>query len=338
MPHASKLLVVRLILCGALLGAGAAPASAAAPHATTTSQSVVRIVNHVGKEQSIGSGTLIHRRADYGVVLTCAHIFSDDVGELIVFFDGGAARVAQVLAIDEKNDLASLLVARPPSDAVALAKALPAHGSPLASCGFGSQGEFLVNRGQALGQVTLEDGEPEGVVELSGAARQGDSGGPIFDDRGQLVAVIFGSDGHVVDGTHCGVIRPFLAKHPISRELTRRLAEQAARPLDTTLMAFRPSGSSEVTAATFKQEFTTLRGTVRYGKRLARGAIVELKGPKSHFTYVDQEGRFVFERVPVGQYELAVETVITNQRRSAQQSVWLSGEKADGEEVELLLK
>lgn len=337
MPHAATPFGTRLLLGLALALASAGPALAAAAHSAASSQSVVRIVNQLGKEQSIGSGTLVHRRGDYGVVLTCAHIFSDDVGQLIVFFEGGAARVAQVLAIDEKNDLASLLVARPPADAVSLAKALPPSGSPLASCGFGQQGRFLVNRGQSLGQVTLEDGEPEGVVELSGAARQGDSGGPIFNARGQLVAVIFGSDGNVVDGTHCGVIRPFLSRHPISRDLTRRLAELAAKPLDTSLMVFRPTGDNQETIAQSTPVFTTLRGTVRYGKRAASGASVELKGPTTRITKVDSEGRFVFERVAVGHYELAVDTVMHNQVRSALRPVWLSGE-ANGEEVELHLE
>lgn len=337
MLRASMPFKTRLILSLALAAVSPFPAIAAAAHSTASSQSVVRIVNQLGREQSIGSGTLIHRRGDYGVVLTCAHIFSDDVGKLIVFFDGGTARVAQVLAIDEKNDLASLLVARPPTAAVSLAKALPPSGSPLASCGFGQQGQFLINRGQSLGQVTLEEGEPEGVVELSGAARQGDSGGPIFDARGQLVAVIFGSDGNVVDGTHCGVIRPFLARHPISRDSTRRLAELAARPLDTTLLVFRPTGGNEEAIAQSHPAFTTLRGTVRYGKRAASGVRVELKGPTTRVAKVDHEGRFVFERVAAGHYELAVDTVMHNQTRSALQSVWLSGE-ADVEQIELRLE
>ena len=44
---------------------------------------------------------------------------------------------------------------------------------------------------------------------MTGSARQGDSGGPVFDRHRQLVAVLFGTNGQVVDGTFCGRVRRF---------------------------------------------------------------------------------------------------------------------------------
>ncbi len=49
------------------------------------------------------------------------------------------------------------------------------------------------------------------MLELSGSARFGDSGGPVFNRRYELVAVLFGTNGRVVDATFCGRVRRFLS-------------------------------------------------------------------------------------------------------------------------------
>jgi hypothetical protein len=42
-------------------------------------------------------------------------------------------------------------------------------------------------------------------------ARNGDSGGPIFNDRGEIAGVLFGSDSSSTMGSYCGRLRQFLA-------------------------------------------------------------------------------------------------------------------------------
>jgi hypothetical protein len=297
---------------------------------------VVRVVNRLGKECSIGSGTLIDRQADLGVILTCAHVFSDGVGELTVFFDGSTPRHALVVAIDKDNDLASLVVRHPPAAAVALATSVPPPGSPLSSCGFGPQGTFRVNRGKYLGSVTLEDGEDLGVVEIEGLARQGDSGGPIFDARHRLVAVIFGSNGEVVDGTHCVVIRQFLAQHTVTSELARRIATLSSRPFAETNLLFHGeiAGASEVEAK--PPVLVTVRGVVRHGDRAAAGAKLQISGPTTRVATLDHEGRFAVEVVAGGSYELSVDAVVHNRMRHVESSIVVSDETSR-REIELKL-
>jgi hypothetical protein len=48
------------------------------------------------------------------------------------------------------------------------------------------------------------------LVELDAPARQGDSGGPIFNGRGELAGVLSGSGFGQTCGTYCGRIRWFL--------------------------------------------------------------------------------------------------------------------------------
>ena len=46
---------------------------------------------------------------------------------------------------------------------------------------------------------------------LTGSARDGDSGGPVLNQHGELVGVLWGTDGRTVHATYCGRIRRFLA-------------------------------------------------------------------------------------------------------------------------------
>ena len=53
-------------------------------------------------------------------------------------------------------------------------------------------------------------------MEVNVAARQGDSGGPIFNARGELAGVLFGSNdsfltGQYTMGSYCGRVRLFVA-------------------------------------------------------------------------------------------------------------------------------
>jgi hypothetical protein len=310
------------------------------PASPDVAPGIVRIVNQQGNEFSIGSGTLVERQQDVGIVLTCAHVFSDGVGDIHVFFDGGASRRALLIAADEKNDLASLAVERPVTSAVALATSVPSTRTPLASCGFGQEGKLRINHGELRGQVTLKDGESEGVVELSGKARQGDSGGPIFDAQHRLVAVIMGSDGEVVDGTHCEVFRPFLAQHPLTPSLTGRLRQLARQSSRDVAVAFRPdydATSAEAADVPEPPAQSTIRGVARYGNRAASGASVHLSGRATRVAKLDEQGRFQFDVVPRGSYQLTIDAVVRNKMRHGERAIWVTGELQESE-IELKLE
>jgi hypothetical protein len=52
---------------------------------------------------------------------------------------------------------------------------------------------------------------PRETVEVSVAARQGDSGGPILNAQGELAGVLWGAGGGRTEGSYCGRVRQFLA-------------------------------------------------------------------------------------------------------------------------------
>ncbi|MBN1909751.1 MAG: trypsin-like peptidase domain-containing protein, partial [Pirellulales bacterium] len=207
MHHFTLLLLILLpaSVARAQCTPGTCPA-AEAPH-----PAVVRIVNQVGPARYFGSGTLIERDVSRGLIVTCAHLFSDGAGHIVVTFPDGRSFGATLTAVDRSWDLAALRIARPDAEPVAIAEDAPRPGELLRSCGYGQNGRYWCNQGVARGYVVVQGRPGHETLELLGMARQGDSGGPVFNRHGRLVAVLWGTNGRIVGGTYCGRIRQFLA-------------------------------------------------------------------------------------------------------------------------------
>ena len=174
--------------------------------------SVVRVVNTgASGNRYYGSGTLVHKDDQRGIVLTCAHLFRREVGTVGVLFGDGRHFAASLLSVDQAWDLAALEIAAPGAEPVAVADGYPEPGELLESCGYGQDGRYWCNRGRALGYAKTATTQTHETLQLTGSARDGDSGGPVFNGRGELVAVVWGTDGRTVGGTYCGRIRKFLA-------------------------------------------------------------------------------------------------------------------------------
>lgn len=295
---------------------------AAPPAAPPTAEGIVRVFNQLEVEAVVGSGTLVHREGPVGIVLSCAHLFSEGRGELYVLADEAPPQRALLLGVDERNDLACFAVAKPRGPTIPVARDLPQPDAPLASCGFGQQGAFGVNQGRFLGYTALLTGEPQGVLEMTGRARQGDSGGPILNARRHLVGVIIGTDGQTVNGTHCRRIREFLAEHPITSDVARRAADLAALPLPPRALAYAAGGSdvSEDLQPAIETK-AALRGRLVWGKRAVTDTSIELSGRRTARATVDGQGRFEFPELPAGVYRLRAEKVIHNTIRRADTEV-----------------
>lgn len=162
-------------LCGA---ARAQCVGGLCPVAPAVHPAVARVVNQKQDGRYLGSGTLVEKDDTRGIVLTCAHLFRDGAGLVTVAFADGRLFVANVLAMDRQWDLAALEIAPPAAPPVEIAAEAPQPGQWLQSCGYGADGRYRCNQGQARGYVqTVGTSGPE-TLELSGTARQGDSGGP----------------------------------------------------------------------------------------------------------------------------------------------------------------
>ncbi len=171
---------------------------------------VVRVIAPEEGGTSFGSGTLVDVRGDYGLVLTNWHVVADATHTIEVLFPDGFRTAARVITTDRTWDLAVLAVWRPNVAPVRLASQPPKPGEPLTIAGYGS-GKYRAVTGTCTQYVAPALNRPYEMVELSVAARQGDSGGPIFNSQGELAGVLWGAGWGTTAGSYCGRVASFVA-------------------------------------------------------------------------------------------------------------------------------
>jgi len=163
---------------------------------------------------SIGTCFVVDR--ERRLVVTCRHVVGE-CEEALVYFpavrDGAvqventhyltktAARVGQVVATDRVADLALIRLSSLPegAEALPLASAGPEPGSNVHSIGNSSLGTcgalWRYTRGEVRLVYNRRAATPAGVrlvntVETQAPVNRGDSGGPMVNDAGELVAVV----------------------------------------------------------------------------------------------------------------------------------------------------
>jgi len=159
-------------------------------------------------QPSIGSGVLVRYRGQL-VVLTARHVVRG-VTRTVVWLATGKTLSARQLAYDETWDCAVLKIGEvegvTPAEMVYGDEAVQKPGSQLESCGYGGDGKLAVNSGLFLGyrRSPRTNGGPTDWMAISGRARGGDSGGPIFDSAGRVAGILWGTNGSEVIGTQIG--------------------------------------------------------------------------------------------------------------------------------------
>lgn len=175
----------------------------------TPNPAVVRITAVEGNSLAQGSGTLVDVRGSQGLVVTNWHVIRDARGPIVATFPDGFRSAATVLKVDQDWDLAALLIWRPDTTPIAISTTAPRPGDALTIAGYGS-GDYRAVTGRCTQYVAPGAHMPYEMIELSAEARQGDSGGPILNERGELAGVLFGAGGGTTSGSFCGRVRWFL--------------------------------------------------------------------------------------------------------------------------------
>ncbi len=186
------------------------PSFSSSPSGGAVHPAVVRVVvpDRDGAT-SLGSGALVAVTEQHGLVVTNWHVVRDAAGPIVVAFPDGFRSGATLLKTDRDWDLAALAIWRPQAAPIPLASEPPRPGEPLAIAGYGS-GQYRMIAGRCTQYVAPARNQPFEMVELSAPARQGDSGGPILNSRGELAGVLFGTTGGSTMGSYCGRVRWFL--------------------------------------------------------------------------------------------------------------------------------
>jgi S1-C subfamily serine protease len=155
--------------------------------------SVVRIIGSACGLGIEGSGWV----AAPGIVVTNAHVVAGQRDTRVLPRGNAPGDRARALVFDPHNDIAVLRVPGLGEPALSLASD-PRSGLSAAILGFPENGPFDVRAGR-LGdtrEVITQDAYGRGpvrrsIVSLRGAVRSGNSGGPMVDARGDVVATVF---------------------------------------------------------------------------------------------------------------------------------------------------
>lgn len=127
--------------------------------------------------------------AEDGYLVTCAHVV--DGAEKVVIDLGGARYNARLSVVDYERDLALVRIdasgLQPlvcgDSDGVRLGQDVRVLGYPLSDF---LKGQLNVTRGAVSGRLREEDGR---LVQVDAAVNPGNSGGPVVNDRGEVIGV-----------------------------------------------------------------------------------------------------------------------------------------------------
>lgn len=150
-------------------------------------KTIVRINSSGGN--LIGSGVLISENE----ILTAYHNIEGKVG-IPVIIDGVGSRIATVTGYDSARDLALLSLTDSASGQLTLAdfaESLPVPGDSIAVIGFSNASEThpTVTFGHVTGRIHWVDIDST-EISIDAIINPGSSGGAVFDDIGNLVAMI----------------------------------------------------------------------------------------------------------------------------------------------------
>jgi S1-C subfamily serine protease len=191
-------------------GARRPPVYESDPASVTPHPAVARIIVPEGGVTAFGSGTLVDVRDEFGLVVTNWHVVRDSRGVVEVVFPNGFRSLARPLKVDPNWDLAALVIWRPSIDPVKITSQPPRPGDLLTIHGYG-RGQYRIATGRCTAYYAPQRNFPMEMVELDVEARQGDSGGPILNQRGEIAGVLFGAAQGTTLGSFAPRVSNFLA-------------------------------------------------------------------------------------------------------------------------------
>ena len=140
-------------------------------------------------EISSGSGVVV---GDQGEVLTNAHVV-DACAQINVRSSAGDLTTAQLIARDEKNDLAVIRSNTPLSSVATFRDGKPVRaGDTIVAMGYPLAGLLATTANLTVGNVSALAGlgDDARYLQISAPVQPGNSGGPLLDESGHLVGIV----------------------------------------------------------------------------------------------------------------------------------------------------
>ena len=157
-------------------------------HAQPPSLAFCRIEAGSGPMKSVGSGTAISSNGRQTAILTARHVVGRIGTPVVAIFPDGTRLAGHTAVICYEADAAIVVVQGRAPKIVLLAGDLPAFGTTVWYGGFDGGAGWRHRHSRLVRQTSTGD------WILTGPARGGDSGGPVWNQDG-LIGVIWGTDG-----------------------------------------------------------------------------------------------------------------------------------------------
>ena len=141
-----------------------------------------------------GSGFVISSNATSSYIVTNYHVINN-VQDIKVFFANGDSYDATLVGGEEDNDIAVLrievgnlqTVTLGNSDALNVGENVYAIGNPLGELTFTFTGGYVSAKDRS---VTMSDGTVMNMLQTDTAINNGNSGGPLFNEYGQVIGIV----------------------------------------------------------------------------------------------------------------------------------------------------
>jgi len=147
-----------------------------------------------------GSGVLVWKDTKAGYVLTAAHVVHGEKEPIPVVFPSGERYGAYVMkdragrsAVDSVWDIALVRIPVPKAKPCEVALDWPKRGEAVKIAGHVSGRFYREILGRVQNYVNTEGGDRTSMLETTGEAQPGQSGGPILNSRGQVCGIVSGS-------------------------------------------------------------------------------------------------------------------------------------------------
>ncbi len=147
-------------------------------------------------DHGLGSGVIVD---DAGDILTSLHVVANAT-EVRVTFADGTQSAAQVTVKQPQNDIAVLRADQPPAQIVPAVLGNPnamrigdevyAVGNPFGL--YGSISAGVISAFDRSFQPTGSDVKLQGLIQIDAAVNPGNSGGPLLNRDGQVIAIVTG--------------------------------------------------------------------------------------------------------------------------------------------------
>jgi S1-C subfamily serine protease len=147
-------------------------------------------------KNSLGSGVVVDSQGD---ILTSLHVVADATDIQVIFADGTQSG-ATVIATQPENDIAVLSADQPPGlivpailgnpNAMQVGDDVYAVGNPFGL--YSSMSAGVISGMNRTFQPSNRDEELKGLIQIDAAVNPGNSGGPLLNRNGEVIAIVTG--------------------------------------------------------------------------------------------------------------------------------------------------